>query len=272
MKIGFSTLGCPNWSFSEIISTASDLGFDGIEMRGVGSEIYMPSVRNFSAENAQETQKRLNRSKVEIVVFSSAADLGSPTNIRYSINEAQDYIDLAAEFKCKYVRVLADSSVTTDMIIDDEYVAKQLRTVCDYAKSKGVTILVESNGNFSDSSRLLNLISSCGADNVGVLWDIYHTLTVAGEKVEDTVKTLGKFIKHVHLKDAVLKDDGYKFVPVGDGVLPIKDALIALENIGFDGYVCLEWLKRWSMNLPEPGIIFPQYISYIRGLLNEIKG
>ena len=34
MKIAFSTLGCPDFSWQDIYSMAKDLGFDGIEIRG----------------------------------------------------------------------------------------------------------------------------------------------------------------------------------------------------------------------------------------------
>ena len=37
MKLSFSTLGCPEWSWNEILATAKDMGFDGIEIRGVGT-------------------------------------------------------------------------------------------------------------------------------------------------------------------------------------------------------------------------------------------
>lgn len=37
MKISFSTLGCPRWSWREILATACDLGYGGVEVRGVGN-------------------------------------------------------------------------------------------------------------------------------------------------------------------------------------------------------------------------------------------
>ena len=35
MKLAFSTLGCPGWMWRDILSAAADLGYDGIEMRGL---------------------------------------------------------------------------------------------------------------------------------------------------------------------------------------------------------------------------------------------
>ena len=36
MKISFSTLACPDFSWTEIYSMAKDVGFNGIEIRGIG--------------------------------------------------------------------------------------------------------------------------------------------------------------------------------------------------------------------------------------------
>ena len=35
MKLSFSTIGCPAYSWVDIYPMAKDLGFDGIEVRGV---------------------------------------------------------------------------------------------------------------------------------------------------------------------------------------------------------------------------------------------
>ena len=45
MKLSFSTLGCPDWDFGEVFAVAADLGYDGIEIRGIAEEVYAPRVR-----------------------------------------------------------------------------------------------------------------------------------------------------------------------------------------------------------------------------------
>ena len=62
MKISFSTLSCPRWGWGEIIASAHDLGYDGIEIRGVGKDISVPVevaprlVGSFSLEAEIETR------------------------------------------------------------------------------------------------------------------------------------------------------------------------------------------------------------------------
>lgn len=59
MKIAFSTVGCPEWSWNEIYSMAKDLKYDGIEIRGIGSEISAPKSRAFSDAELPKTLKTL---------------------------------------------------------------------------------------------------------------------------------------------------------------------------------------------------------------------
>ena len=40
MKFSFSTLACPDYTWADIYSMAKDLGFDGIEVRGLGNDIF----------------------------------------------------------------------------------------------------------------------------------------------------------------------------------------------------------------------------------------
>ena len=54
MKLSFSTLACPGYSFSEIYTMAKDLGFDAIELRGVVVRDGMP---NFDIAEGVSSQK-----------------------------------------------------------------------------------------------------------------------------------------------------------------------------------------------------------------------
>ena len=53
MKLAFSTLGCPNWDLKDIFTTAKDLGYKGVEIRGVSRDIYAPSMKAFTEDMEQ---------------------------------------------------------------------------------------------------------------------------------------------------------------------------------------------------------------------------
>ena len=75
MKLSFSTLGCPEWSWNEIIATAKDMGFDGVEIRGVGKELYAPAIKEFTSDYIDDTKKKLNDTGIEIICLASACYL-----------------------------------------------------------------------------------------------------------------------------------------------------------------------------------------------------
>ena len=47
MKLAFSTLGCPEFGWSDVYSMAKDLGFQGIEVRGLGDELFERKMKVF---------------------------------------------------------------------------------------------------------------------------------------------------------------------------------------------------------------------------------
>lgn len=64
MKYAFSTIGCPRWDFNDIVATAKDLGYDGIEIRGIADEIYAPKIKNFSPTQIASTIEQDRKSVV----------------------------------------------------------------------------------------------------------------------------------------------------------------------------------------------------------------
>ena len=50
---------------------------------------------------------------------------------------------------------------------------------------------------------------------------------------------------------------------MGEGDLPIPQMLDALVDIGYDGYISLEWVKRWAQELSDAGVVFPQFANYM---------
>ena len=75
MKISFSTLACPDFSWTDIYSMASDLGFNGIEVRGLGDQIYSVKAKPFTDENIDKTIAKLKRLNLEIPCLSSGCCL-----------------------------------------------------------------------------------------------------------------------------------------------------------------------------------------------------
>ncbi|MEG0838823.1 MAG: sugar phosphate isomerase/epimerase family protein [Hydrogenoanaerobacterium sp.] len=268
MKIAFSTLGCPGWSWDEIFATAKDLGFDGIEIRGVGSEIYAPKIKQFLPQNLDNTMQRLKNGGLQISILTSGAVLGFG-DASSAQKEAEEYINLAEKMGVKYVRVLISGAPRAADKEDLTACAAAYRLLCEYAASRGVTPLIETTGKLANSEKMREFMEQAH-ENSGVLWDIHHPYRFFGEAPLYTYKNIGKYVKYVHVKDSIGTADDVKYRMMGYGDVPVLDTLKILNDNNYDGFISLEWLKRWNPDLQEPGIVFSHFTNYIAVLTNQL--
>ena len=270
VKLSFSTLGCPGWSFEEIYATAKDLGMDGIEVRGIKSEMYAPKAQPFKPKNLDATLEKLKASRISVSMLASEAELGLKKKEGASVKEAKAYIDIASRIGCEYVRVLCENAIFPTGELDRELLLSQYREVLDYARDKNVYPLIETNSALADSRVMRRFIKDTGRDNAFVLWDIHHPFRVFSESARDTAENIGDLVKYVHVKDSVRRDNEVEYRMMGYGDVPILDALRLLNDAGYDSYISFEWLKRWQPDLSEPGIVFAHFVNYMTYLMRQL--
>lgn len=264
MKIAFSTLATPNSDWNDICSMALDLNYDGIEVRGIGENLLALRAHPFTAKQLPKTIDKLRKLRVSIPCFSTSCCLKYPDKIEENWQEITGYIHLAAATATPYVRVLADRQPEPEGDkVDDDMIATQLRTLALVAGQEGVTLLVESNGVYADSARLVRLLNKVGSDAVAALWDMHHPYRFMNESPETTIQNLGGYIKHVHVKDSLMQKGNVVYKMLGEGDLPIDEMMQALQSIDYNGYVSLEWIKRWSDDLEDAGVVIPHFAFFM---------
>ncbi len=270
MKLAFSTLGCPGWTWDEIFATAKDLQLNGIEIRGIENELYAPNIRQFAPDKLTVTLQKLQSAQLTLPMLASGSCLGLEGNPGSQMEDAKAYIDLAKSVGASFVRVMITSTphpVDADLVqAKANYIA-----LCDYAKGTGVRVLIETNGLLADSKVMAEFLSGCDAQTAGVLWDIHHPYRYFGEKPAETCRLLGNWIQYCHVKDSVMGENGVTYRMMGYGDVPVFDALSTLQAQGYTGFVSLEWVKRWCPDLEEPGIVFSHFTSYMRYLFTQLK-
>ena len=271
MKISFSTIACPDYSWVDIYSMAKDLGFDGIEIRGMGDDFAAYKAMPFTEANRPKTMAKLKALNIEIPCLSSGCCLKNREREAETIEELTEYCKLAQQINAPYIRVLADLEAAPNGEVDDAYVAQQLRKLAPIAEEYDVTLLVETNGVYSDTRRLRALLDSVDSHKIAALWDMHHPYRFAGESPEQTVANLGERIKYVHTKDSVMEDGKVVYKMMGEGDLPIQEMIEALKSIQYTGYISLEWVKLWMPNLLDAGVVFPQYAEFMKPFRRKHK-
>ena len=259
----FSTLACPDFSWQDIYSMAKDFNFDGIEIRGLGNDIFSVKAPPFKDSELPKTIAKLKQLKLEIPCLSS----GEPVNDVNTRQQAEDeiiaYCELASKIGARYIRVLGDRNAAPDKEVDDAVVIETMKQLVPVAEKYNVTLLLETNGAYADTKRLKKVLDEIGSHKVAALWDMHHPYRFFGESPKQTVDTLGEYIKHVHVKDSVMEDGKVIYKLMGSGDMPLKETFEALEAINFSGYVSLEWVYRWSKDLLDANIVVPHFAGYM---------
>jgi len=222
MKLAFSTLGCPDFSWTDIYAMAKDFGFSGIELRGLGDNIFSVHAEPFSNAKIDSTIAKLRKLSLEIPCLSSGCALRFEEKRDETVEELKEYIALASRLGASYIRILGDLTAEPTTDFDDGIVIETLKILAPLAEEAGVTLLVETNGVYTDTSRLANVLNTVASDNVAALWDVHHPYRFAGESAAKTVENLGAYIKYTHIKDSVMNGESVEYRMMGEAIFPLR--------------------------------------------------
>lgn len=275
LPIAFSTLGCPEWDLPKILNFAEEHGFAAVELRGLQGNLDLPSHAVFAPDRINATKKDFAAHGIKIACVSSSARMGEADTKKHDqeMLDGRRFVDLASALGAPYVRVFGDGTVAEKNAPPSDdlkaRVATGLRELGTYAGPKNVTVILESHDNFTASATLMDVLQRANSPHAALLWDAHHTFATAKEDPETTVKQLGKWIRHTHLKDSVPAGDDRKYVLTGRGDVPIRRQIAALQTIGYTGYFCFEWEKVWHPDLDAPEIAIADYAKVVPSYLTK---
>jgi sugar phosphate isomerase/epimerase len=270
--IAFSTLGCPAWSWKAILDTAAKLGYAGLELRGVAGEMDLPKVPEFIGTRLADTRRDL------AVLGLTVSDLGASARMHekdpavraQQLDEGRRFIDLAQALGVRYVRMFGDRFPEGEPRADVlKRVIDGFREMAAYAEPAGVTVLIESHGDFTRSSDLEHILTNVASPRFALLWDAHHSFVTARERPADTYARIGGWIRHTHLKDSKPNGAGRRYVLLGAGDVPVKEQVRVLAAAGYLGFYCFEWEKMWHPEIEEPEVAFPHYAKTMAAYLAE---
>ena len=264
MKLAFSTLGCPGWTFEKILDEGQRLGFAGIEIRGIGGEMRAEKIPFFFPENAEKTKAMVRDKGLTLVGFGTGVNFHDSSLYEDALEEGRQAIDVCTRMGIPSIRVFGDK-IIEDKVATIERVATGLRTLCEYATGKGVDVLMEIHGDFDRLETVIPVIEKVkDCPEFGILWDIEHSFKVYKDDWRVFYECIKPWIRHTHFKDIVLNEDGFALCLPGEGDIPIGDTYKALEAGGYTGWYSLEWEKYWHPELQDPEIAFPCYVNYMK--------
>ena len=258
MKLSFTTKGWDSVSFDKFCRIACDTGFQGIELHGIDNPMFTSRGGPFSEYSAAATVRKMHETGLSIPCIDAVCDI-SAEDADAAAAHITECIKKASELRIPYVRVHAAES--EDAAAAAERSRALIGRVIGAAEEKNVGILVETCGIFSDTLLLKDTLDTFACDSVGALWDLHNPARFRGESAEETIKNLGAYVRHVHVKDSEGSGENLAYCLIGEGELPIDELIDALRSINYDGFISLEWDVAWLPELADMDIIFSHFVS-----------
>ena len=252
MNLSFSTRGWSGCCWDEWVASAIDMKFGGIEVYNAHkAEELFDKGGPFHKYAIAATVRELNEKKLSIPCLDSSCDLSCEDGS--AVSEIKGLMDVASDLRVSCVCAFASEN-------KPEVIRKAIAELLNYAVQKNVTLLIKTSGVYADTALLRELMNDFACDELAVVWDVHHTCRDHNETPDQTIKNLGAYVRHVHLRDS---DDDGSYNLIGEGTLPISGVIEALSSINYDGFFSLEWKPEWMEDLQDQEIIFPYFVNYM---------
>ena len=273
MKLSFTTLGCPGWGLDAICQKGPACGYEGVDFRGLQENIDITVTPEFTRDLAT-TKRKLEDAGLLVCGISTSIGVCEPDKLETHLEEARRTIPVAQALNVTCLRVFGRGN--TEKYSKEELAdigQKTMEAVLDLDGARDFKWVFETHDHWIASADCKLLLDRIPDQAFGALWDMGHTARVGGEAPAETLSALGDRVYYLHVKDAVYDTshpeamkDGWRYVQPGTGQLPLAQAVGLLKEKGYEDWVMFEHEKRWHPELPEPEVIFPQYVSWFKSL------
>ncbi len=277
MKLAFSTLACPDWDWRTAIARCAAYGYDGIEWRLVDGQT-VPS--DFPLEVGAEIRQAVQAANLETCALDSGVRLAqAPGEERdQQIRDGRALLRVAKAMGAPMLRLFPGTY--PEAVSDEQALTWMLETLAPLipeAQAAGVKLTLEVHDSFTwdrkrkrgtTSSMMAARVSAAAhAPEVGILWDLGNPYLEGDSAAESWAQVSGQ-VNFVHAKDMRRKASGeWEYVLPGEGVIPLADVFRWLHGSGYDGWVSVEWEKKWHPEIAEPDVALPSYLSALRAYL-----
>jgi len=265
VKISFSTLGSPDWTLAHTLDEAKRLGFDGVELRYISGTDALWELPELSRGLAATKRQVADHGLVVAGVGARAHfHFTDAAKRKEQIAEAKKNVDIAGALGSTGVRLWGDKvQQGGDRESTMKWISEALWTMADYGRPMGVSMRLETHGDFTSSTDVLAILRGCGCHGAAVTWDPANVLAGIGEDPEVGAANLGAYIEHVHFKDEKLLGGGKRELTFpGKGDIPLGKIIASLKKLNYKGFVSLEWEKKNFPNVADPEVAYPDFIEW----------
>ena len=253
MKYAFMTFSTPTLTLAEVLATARQYGYDGIEPRLDAEHLHGIEVTASAAERAA-IRRQVAESGIALACLATSLTYADPATSAAMRQGTHERVELAGDLGVPVIRVFGGqlpAGLSREAAIDQ--VITSLRAVADHARQRGVTIAMETHDDWRDPQHVAAVMRGVNHAAVAVNWDIMHPVNGGFATVAGAFATLQPWIRHLHVHDGNDGANGLAFAPIGTGKIDHRSAVRLLLGLNYAGYISGEWInwEDYRSHLPR---------------------
>ena len=274
MRLAFNSVAFRESPLEAVVPLLRELGYDAIELNAETLPWAAPHVTPcLSREERAQLKHLLKRHGLQSISAHMSLVAPDPAERRHAVDFVKGCIYLACDLDTAVVHGLTGAlagGVSREAAWG--WLLAALWECLDHAAARGITFALEPVVNMlvCDSRRLLQLQEDLADPRLKVNFDPSH-LQVHGDDPVRAVRELGPAIVHVHIKDAAGVPENFVFPPLGTGHVDFDGMVRALEEIGYTGFLSIEYEANAFGYPGEPREIAMQSHGFISGILHRIS-
>lgn len=295
MKVSGHTMGTPELNVIEAVELFASIGLEGIEI--VVQEQYKSGLSPDSdRQEIQAVKKAAGQAGLEVVCLTPYFSLFNALDEsvrRKEIEGLKRVIAQAEQLSTSYIRIYSGKFHADE---DDHGNEKRKRLVesmqilGERAASAGVTLVMENHFNTMTvtAKETSDILAEINHPAVKALYDQANLTFAGAEAYKEAIALQSGRIGLVHVKDLVFREGKGPFRAssvshvsedertvysrvIGQGMLPWPDILQTLLQHGYDGWLSMEYERRWhSQDLPLAGEGMAEGAAYLRECLKKL--
>lgn len=235
MMKGIYISGLPeNYSYQEKFKLAEKAGFDGVQVPTIESQ-----------QELEEIKRILEKTGLKIPSIMNANHWQYPFSSRDSLDIEKALAGMRRSLECAEF-LGADTVLLVPAVVKEDLSYEEamknsranIKVIIPEFEAKGICIGIENVWNkfLLSPIEFRDYVDSFKTETIRAYFDVGNILLYGYP--QDWIRTLGKRIKRIHLKDFKLASKSFVYLWEGD--VNWKEVMEALHKVGYDDYLTAE--------------------------------
>src|SRR3712207_6714847 len=142
MRLAFTTLACPAWTFEQVADAAVDYGYAGLELRLLDGDLITPAL---GADQQARIRRVAADQGLELCCLDTSLKVAHPDA---SIEEGYAYLELAAALGTPLIRVFGGAPPDEALETAAGRAGERLMALAERGRAVNVRVALETHDSF----------------------------------------------------------------------------------------------------------------------------